>query len=79
MTISEHKKGMVWCPTCKSTRVVPQLSGFMGRTVKELKVASPFVWKRGHVILLVGEVDDQPGRPRDERAMDKSIREAAGR
>jgi putative FmdB family regulatory protein len=35
MTISEHEKGKVRCPTCKSTRVVPQLSGFMGQTKKK--------------------------------------------
>jgi len=35
MTISEHEKGKVRCPTCKSTRVVPQLSGFMGQTAKK--------------------------------------------
>jgi putative FmdB family regulatory protein len=35
MTISEHAKGKVRCPTCKSTRVVPQLSGFMGQTKKK--------------------------------------------
>ena len=35
MTISEHEKGNVRCPTCKSTRVVPQLSGFMGRSAKK--------------------------------------------
>jgi putative FmdB family regulatory protein len=35
MTISEHEKGNVRCPTCKSTRVVPQLSGFMGQTKKK--------------------------------------------
>jgi len=35
MTISEHEKGKVRCPTCKSTRVVPQLAGFMGQTAKK--------------------------------------------
>ena len=35
MTISEHEKGKVRCPTCKSTRVAPQLSGFMGQTAKK--------------------------------------------
>jgi hypothetical protein len=32
MTISEHEKGNVRCPTCKSTRVAPQPGGFMGQT-----------------------------------------------
>jgi putative FmdB family regulatory protein len=32
LTISEHEKGRVRCPTCKSTRVVAQFSAFMGQT-----------------------------------------------
>ena len=35
MTIAEHEKGKVRCPTCKSTRVETQLSGFMGQTKKK--------------------------------------------
>ncbi len=35
MTISEREKGKVRCPTCKSTRVAPQLGGFMGQTAKK--------------------------------------------
>jgi hypothetical protein len=35
MTIAEHEKGKVRCPTCKSTRVVPQLGAFMGQTAKK--------------------------------------------
>jgi putative FmdB family regulatory protein len=35
MTISEQEKGKVRCPRCKSTRVVPQLGGFMGQTAKK--------------------------------------------
>jgi putative FmdB family regulatory protein len=35
MTISEHEKGKVRCPTCKSTRVVAQLGGFMAQTKKK--------------------------------------------
>ena len=35
MTIAEHEKGNVRCPTCKGTKVVPQLSGFMGQTKKK--------------------------------------------
>ena len=35
MTISEHEQGKFRCPTCKSTRVVPQLSGFVGQTKKK--------------------------------------------
>jgi putative FmdB family regulatory protein len=35
MTIVEHDKGNVRCPTCKSTRVASQLSGFMGQTKKK--------------------------------------------
>jgi putative FmdB family regulatory protein len=35
MTISEHEKGKVRCPTCKSTRVLPRLGGFMGQTAKK--------------------------------------------
>jgi putative FmdB family regulatory protein len=35
MTISEHEKGNVRCPTCKSTRVTPQFGGFMAQTSKK--------------------------------------------
>jgi putative FmdB family regulatory protein len=35
MTISEHDKAKVRCSTCKSTRVAPQLGGFMGQTAKK--------------------------------------------
>ncbi len=35
MTITEHEKGKVRCRTCKSRRVAPQLSGFMGQTAKK--------------------------------------------
>ena len=35
MTIPEHEKGKVRCPTCKSTRVVAQLGGFMAQTTKK--------------------------------------------
>jgi putative FmdB family regulatory protein len=35
MTIAEREKGKVRCPTCKSTRVVPQLGGFMAQTKKK--------------------------------------------
>jgi putative FmdB family regulatory protein len=35
MTISEHEKSKVRCPTCKTTRVAPQLGGFMGQTKKK--------------------------------------------
>ena len=35
MTISERQKGNVRCPTCKSTRVAAQLSGFMAQTGKK--------------------------------------------
>ena len=35
MTIAEHEKGKVRCPTCKSTRVMPQLGAFMGQTAKK--------------------------------------------
>jgi putative FmdB family regulatory protein len=35
MTISEHEKGKVWCPTCKGTKVVPQFGGFMAQTKKK--------------------------------------------
>jgi putative FmdB family regulatory protein len=31
MTMAEHEKGKVRCPECNSTRVAPQLGGFMGR------------------------------------------------
>ena len=29
------ENGKVRCPTCKSTGVTPQLSGFMGQTAKK--------------------------------------------
>ena len=35
MTISEHEKGNVRCPTCKSTRIVPQLGSFTTQTAKK--------------------------------------------
>lgn len=35
MTISEREKSKVRCPICKSTRVAPQLGGFMGQTAKK--------------------------------------------
>jgi putative FmdB family regulatory protein len=35
MTISEHEKEKIRCPTCKSTRVVPQVRGFMAQTKKK--------------------------------------------
>ena len=35
MTISEREKGTPKCPTCKSTRVAPQLGGFMGQTARK--------------------------------------------
>jgi len=35
MTISEHEKGNVRCPTCKSTGVVPQLGSFTTQTAKK--------------------------------------------
>jgi putative FmdB family regulatory protein len=44
MTLAEHEKGKVRCPTCKSTRVVLQLSAFMGRLRRRaecLSILSP--------------------------------------
>ena len=35
MTISEHEKGNVRCPACKSTRVTPQLASFTTQTSKK--------------------------------------------
>jgi hypothetical protein len=35
MTISERGKAKVQCPTCKGTKVVPQLGGFMAQTAKK--------------------------------------------
>ena len=35
MTISEREKGGVTCPTCKSTKVVPQFAPFMAQTSKK--------------------------------------------
>jgi hypothetical protein len=35
MTIAEHEKGKVRCPTCKSTTVAPQLGGFTTQTSKK--------------------------------------------
>ena len=39
MTITEHEKGKVRCPTCESTRVAPQFSGFMGQTAKKSRAS----------------------------------------
>ncbi len=35
MTIAEREKAKVKCPKCKSTKVVPQLGGFMAQTSKK--------------------------------------------
>ena len=35
MTISERGQAKATCPTCKGTKVTPQLSGFMGQTAKK--------------------------------------------
>jgi putative FmdB family regulatory protein len=35
MTISEREKGEVKCPECKSSKVLPQLGGFMVQTSKK--------------------------------------------
>jgi hypothetical protein len=35
MTISERGKAKPTCPTCKGTKVIPQLGGFMGQTAKK--------------------------------------------
>ena len=35
MSISEREKAMVRCPTCKSTKVTPQLGTFMTQTSKK--------------------------------------------
>jgi putative FmdB family regulatory protein len=35
MTIPEREKGEVKCPTCKGTKVVPQLASFMTQTSKK--------------------------------------------
>jgi putative FmdB family regulatory protein len=35
MTIAEREKAKVKCPTCKSTKVVPELGGFMAQTSKK--------------------------------------------
>ena len=35
MTFAEREKGTVKCPTCKGTKVVPQLGGFMAQTAKK--------------------------------------------
>ncbi len=35
MTISEREKAGLRCPTCKSTKVTPQLGTFMTQTLKK--------------------------------------------
>ena len=35
MTISEREKTKPTCPKCKSTKVTPQLGGFMAQTSKK--------------------------------------------
>jgi len=35
MTISEREKAKVKCPKCKSTKVAPQLGGFVAQTAKK--------------------------------------------
>jgi putative FmdB family regulatory protein len=35
LTISEREKGDLKSPTCKGTKVVPQLGGFMAQTSKK--------------------------------------------
>ena len=34
MTISDHQKAKPKCPTCKGTKITPQLGGFMAQTSK---------------------------------------------
>jgi len=35
LTISERAKAQPKCPTCKGTKVTPQLAGFMAQTKKK--------------------------------------------
>jgi len=35
MTISEREKAKIQCPTCKGTKVTPQLGTFMTQTSKK--------------------------------------------
>ena len=35
MTIAEREKAKPKCPTCKGTKVAPQLASFMGQTSKK--------------------------------------------
>ena len=35
MTIAERGKAKLKCPTCKGTKIVAQLSGFMAQTKKK--------------------------------------------
>jgi len=35
MAISSREKAKATCPTCKGTKVVPQLGGFMAQTSKK--------------------------------------------
>jgi putative FmdB family regulatory protein len=35
MAIAERGKAKLTCPTCKGTRIVAQLGGFMGQTKKK--------------------------------------------
>ena len=35
MTMSEREKGEVQCPKCKSSKVLPQLGGFVAQTTKK--------------------------------------------
>jgi putative FmdB family regulatory protein len=35
MTIAERGKSVPKCPTCKGSKVIPQLSGFMAQTKKK--------------------------------------------
>ena len=35
MTFSQREKAKLRCPNCKSTKVVPQLGGFMAQTSKK--------------------------------------------
>ena len=35
MTMSEPEKANLTCPTCKGTKVTPQLGGFMAQTARK--------------------------------------------
>jgi putative FmdB family regulatory protein len=65
MTIAEHEKGKVRCPTCKSTKVVPQLGAFcvilrLSLTTAELVGENAAEWQALEELVRLGQRTSAP-------------------